>query len=95
MSSSDEQTKGEHDKCAKRDMNTSDEVITVNDSYEESSNKSDNEMEAPSGAECLRRCKEFASITGTDNALAMFYLQGQNWDLNVRVYFLTSKIKYC
>ena len=39
--------------------------------------------EKPSGAECLSRCKEFASITGTDSALAMFYLQNLNWDLQV------------
>ena len=47
-----------------------------------SSDESDNE-DLPDGAECLRRCKEFASVTGTDQALAMFYLQGTKWDLEV------------
>jgi tyrosyl-DNA phosphodiesterase 2 len=39
----------------------------------------------PTSAECLRRCKEFAQITGTDSALAMFYLQDLDWDLNVYI----------
>lgn len=37
----------------------------------------------PSGPECLRRCKEFADVTSTNNALAMFYLQAAKWDLEV------------
>ncbi len=37
----------------------------------------------PSGAECMKRCREFASITETDTALAMFYLQNNKWDLEV------------
>jgi len=32
--------------------------------------------------EC-ERCREFASITETDTALAMFYLQNNKWDLEV------------
>ena len=37
----------------------------------------------PSGSECLARCKEFAKVTNTDTALAMFYLQDNDWDLEV------------
>ena len=37
----------------------------------------------PSAAECDRRCKEFAEITGTDTALAMFFLQDRQWSLEV------------
>jgi hypothetical protein len=47
-----------------------------------SGDESDDEN-LPDGPECLRRCKEFASVTGTDNALAMFYLQSNKWDLEV------------
>lgn len=35
----------------------------------------------PSAAECDRRCKEFAAITCTDAALAMFLLQDREWNL--------------
>lgn len=35
----------------------------------------------PSAQECESRCQEFADITGTDSALAMFYLQDRDWDL--------------
>ena len=38
----------------------------------------------PSAAECDRRCKEFAEVTGTDTALAMFFLQDRQWLLEVR-----------
>lgn len=37
--------------------------------------------EVPSGPDCLARCKEFAQVTGTDRALAMFYLQEKKWNL--------------
>ena len=43
------------------------------------------ESELPSAEECDKRCKEFASITGTDTALAMFYLQDRAWNLPVLV----------
>ena len=36
-----------------------------------------------SGSDCLERCKTFAQLTETVNALAMFYLQDVNWYLNV------------
>lgn len=35
----------------------------------------------PPVAECDRRCREFAAITDTDTALAMFFLQDRDWDL--------------
>ncbi|KAM7536537.1 hypothetical protein Aperf_G00000085421 [Anoplocephala perfoliata] len=37
----------------------------------------------PSSEECFRRCETFASITNTDNALAMMYLQETAWNLEV------------
>lgn len=44
----------------------------------------DNEDEnLPSAAECEKRCQSFADITGTDTALAMFYLQDRNWNVEV------------
>lgn len=54
---------------------------------------SDSEVEnvsTPSGAECLHRCKEFASITQTDTAVAMFYLQDVEWNLEVNLVFLKN-----
>lgn len=52
-------------------------AVTISDS------ESDSEENLPSGAECLRRCQEFASTTETDSALAMFFLQQNKWDLDV------------
>ena len=40
----------------------------------------------PAREECEKRCQEFAQITGTDTALAMFYLQDRSWDIQVYVY---------
>jgi hypothetical protein len=47
--------------------------------------ESDNEnaSNTPSGSECLSRCKQFVELTQTDTALAMFYLQDVQWDLEV------------
>ncbi|XP_037081097.1 tyrosyl-DNA phosphodiesterase 2-like isoform X2 [Pollicipes pollicipes] len=45
---------------------------------------SDNEAEEdniPDAATCQERCSEFASITGTDEACAQFFLQDHEWDL--------------
>ena len=42
------------------------------------------ESKIPSRDECERRCQNFAEITGTDSALAMFYLQDREWDLDVK-----------
>lgn len=48
---------------------------------------SDNEIEElelnlPSATECEARCQRFAEVTGTDTALAMFFLQDRQWDLD-------------
>ena len=43
---------------------------------------SDND-DIPPADECERRSQEFAKITGTDTALAMFYLQDRKWELDV------------
>lgn len=51
------------------------------DSLNDSDTWSQDGENQPSGAECLARCKKFAEITGTDTALAMFYLQDNKWDL--------------
>lgn len=67
-------------------MNSSDDDIQItdeigpNESQKSCNNSSDDENQ-PSGAECLARCKQFAEITGTDTALAMFYLQDNQWNL--------------
>ena len=54
--------------------------------------KSDNENDCEqslSGTECFNRCKKFVELTNTDNALAMFYLQDVEWNLEVNFqYFL-------
>ena len=49
--------------------------------------------EVPSGPDCLARCKEFAQVTGTDRALAMFYLQEKKWNLQVYIYFIYLYLK--
>lgn len=42
----------------------------------------------PSASECEERCQRFAEVTGTDTALAMFYLQDREWNLDVgSIYF--------
>ena len=41
------------------------------------------EDDLPSAEECQKASEEFATITGTDTALAMFYLQGINLRVNV------------
>lgn len=62
--------------------------LNDSDQYEEEEVE-EIEQDEPNGAECLRRCKEFASVTGTDNALAMFYLQDTKWDLEaIYLFFL-------
>nr|CDS25356.1 traf and tnf receptor associated protein [Hymenolepis microstoma] len=43
----------------------------------------DDEANLPKPEECLRRCEMFASITNTDNALAMMFLQNRDWDLQL------------
>jgi hypothetical protein len=41
------------------------------------------ESEYPSSNECLERCINFSSITETDRAVAMIFLQENNWNLEV------------
>ena len=73
------------------DSSTTDSASRSKQKYDESfdtkSNHEDeiesDDEETPSGPECLKRCKEFAEITGTDRALAMFYLQNNKWNLQV------------
>ena len=48
-----------------------------------SSSEEDISLEVPPREECQRRCSEFASITQTDTALAMFFLQNREWNLEV------------
>ena len=43
----------------------------------------DDESAIPPAQECEARCQKFAAVTGTDSALAMFYLQDREWDLEV------------
>ena len=64
---------------------------TTSDSKTSSNTDSDSDQDAnmPSGAECLKRCQQFAEITSTDKALAMFFLQNCKWDLEVNLYWLT------
>lgn len=47
------------------------------------------ESNIPSRDECEKRCQKFAEITGTDSAMAMFFLQDRDWDLDraVNAYF--------
>ena len=50
----------------------------------------DDDANLPTAAECDRRCKEFAEITGTDTALAMFFLQDRQWSLEVGIHYRRS-----
>ena len=43
----------------------------------------DSDEDIPDVKTCDERCQLFAQITGTDTALAMFYLQDRKWDLEV------------
>ena len=51
-----------------------------------SSGDSDSEVDErdlPPAAECEQRCQRFAEVTGTDTALAMFFLQDRQWSVEV------------
>jgi hypothetical protein len=48
-----------------------------------SSSDSDSSDDNLDGAVCEQLCQEFAGITGTDSALAMYFLQNKKWDLQV------------
>ena len=41
--------------------------------------------DVPPREECQRRVEHFASVTGTDEALAQFYLQDRDWNLEASV----------
>lgn len=43
------------------------------------------EDDLPSGEECQKASEEFAAVTGTDTALAMFYLQDVKWSLEAAI----------
>ncbi len=49
------------------------------------SDGSDSDCNIPNVEVCQERCQSFATITGTDTALAQFYLQDRDWDLQVDV----------
>ena len=44
---------------------------------------SENEDDVPSAEECDKICQSFASITGTDSALAFCVLKNEKWSLQV------------
>ncbi|VDO13624.1 unnamed protein product [Rodentolepis nana] len=54
----------------------------------------DDEANLPNAEECLRRCETFASITNTNNALAMMFLQNRDWDLQLALsaYFENAEL---
>ncbi|XP_029650669.1 tyrosyl-DNA phosphodiesterase 2 [Octopus sinensis] len=56
-----------------------------------SDSSEEDESQLPSGAECKERCDEFVKLTGTDSAMAMFYLQNCSWDLQCAVNFYFEK----
>ncbi|CAE1267020.1 TDP2 [Acanthosepion pharaonis] len=56
------------------------------------SDSSEDEAEyLPSGDECKRRCDEFVNVTGTNSALAMFFLQNVKWDLQAAINYYFEK----
>ena len=61
-------------------MATDKAMVCGSDSEED---KDVDEANLPSREECESRCQMFAEVTGTDSALAMFYLQDRDWDLQV------------
>ena len=69
------------DECEYK-MHSRDNSQTFSGTENENEDEEEDEN-LPSGAECMKRCREFASITETDTALAMFYLQNNKWDLEV------------
>lgn len=93
MNSSDEDSDIEILKGIKKDAYCTIEVNTMqigdpNPKEKEEEIEVEEEKSTPSGAECLKRCKEFAAVTDTNTACAMFYLQDTDWDLEV--YFCSA-----
>ncbi|KAK0039942.1 tyrosyl-DNA phosphodiesterase 2 isoform X2 [Biomphalaria pfeifferi] len=52
------------------------DIVYVSDSQSD-----EDDINLPSKDECEERCQQFAEITGTDSALAMFYLQDRDWSV--------------
>ncbi|XP_060075100.1 tyrosyl-DNA phosphodiesterase 2-like [Ylistrum balloti] len=48
----------------------------------DSEDDSQDDSALPSREECESRCQKFAEVTGTDTALAMFYLQDVEWNVD-------------
>jgi tyrosyl-DNA phosphodiesterase 2 len=59
---------------------------------EEDPEEDKEEEEELNSAECLLKCEKFAYNTGTDKALAMFYLQDRNWNLEEALEFYYQQI---
>ena len=60
----------------KKDMASHESAISVSDSDDDDAN-------LPSRDECEQRCKTFSDVTGADSAMAMFFLQERDWNLEV------------
>ncbi|KAH9510250.1 Tyrosyl-DNA phosphodiesterase 2 [Bulinus truncatus] len=58
---------------ARKHLNMSDAI------YVSDSESDQDDANLPTKEECEERCQQFAEITGTDTALAMFYLQDRDW----------------
>ena len=60
-------------------------IGTIYRDYSMASGGTDEDLsdDLPSAAVCQQRCEEFARIGGTDEALAMYYLQDRKWDVQV------------
>ena len=58
-----------------------------------SDSDSSDEGYVPPREVCEARCQEFATITGTDSALAMFFLQDRDWDLDVSWWVLGQVVE--
>ena len=64
----------------------SEDCITItDDDVNDISSDSDDCAIIPDREECDRLCKEFAEISNTNSALAMYYLQDRDWSLEVRL----------
>lgn len=55
------------------------------------SSEDEKDSQLPSGDECKQRCEAFANVTGTDSALAMFFLQNVKWDLQAAINYYFEK----
>ncbi|CAG5119543.1 unnamed protein product, partial [Candidula unifasciata] len=60
-------------------MSASNPVIVL---LSDSDTEPEDDPNLPSRDECEARCQTFAEITGTDTALAMFYLQDREWNVD-------------